>query len=212
MQRMEGKLNDVMGKLGAFNDDARDLDNNMQRMEGKLNDLDKKPQDAKTLDAIKGMLDDTKDLDKLFGKLENEGEDLINDADHLGSDASNIKDTLDSMGDRLNGLRGRLKDKADDLKNAGAALGEFNEFLKELASGIGMLDDELNKMGPILFNSSSNIPMPLANSLRNSLNSPKAAPAFLRSSALSLRRPRSPLSLSPMLSRVSLMLLASEPR
>merc|ERR1719367_1888020 len=149
MQRMEGKLNDVMGKLGAFNDDPRDLDNNMQRMEGKLNDLDKKPQDAKTLDAIKGMLDDTKDLDKLFGKLENEGEDLINDADHLGSDASNIKDTLDNMGDRLNGLRGRLEDKADDLKNAGAALGEFNEFLKELASGIGMLDDELNKMGPI---------------------------------------------------------------
>merc|ERR1719367_2686496 len=149
MQRMEGKLNDVMGKLGAFNDDARDLDNNMQRMEGKLNDLDKKPQDAKTLDAIKGMLDDTKDLDKLFGKLENEGEDLINDADHLGSDASNIKDTLDSMGDRLNGLRGRLEDKADDLKNAGAALGEFNEFLKDLANGIGMLDDDLNKMGPI---------------------------------------------------------------
>merc|ERR1719367_2005777 len=149
MQRMEGKLNDVMGKLGAFNDDARDLDNNMQRMEGKLNDLDKKPQDAKTLDAIKGMLDDTKDLDKLFGKLENEGEDLINDADHLGSDASNIKDTLDNMGDRLNGLRGRLEDKADDLKNAGAALGEFNEFLKDLANGIGMLDDDLNKMGPI---------------------------------------------------------------
>merc|ERR1719412_1903272 len=142
-------ISEVMAKLGNFNDDARDLDNNMQRMESKLNDLDKKPQDAKTLDAIKGMLDDTKDLDKLFGKLENEGEDLINDADNLGSDASNIKDTLDSMGDRLNGLRGRLEDKADGLMNAGAALGEFNESLKNLANGIGMLDDELNKMGPI---------------------------------------------------------------
>merc|ERR1711981_1546432 len=142
-------ISDVMAKLGMFNDDARDLDNGLQRMESKLNDLDKKPQDAKTLDAIKGMLDDTKDLDKLFGKLENEGEDLINDADHLGSDASNIKDTLDGLGDRLNGLRGSLEDKADDLMNAGAALGEFNESLKNLANGIGMLDDELNKMGPI---------------------------------------------------------------
>lgn len=142
-------ISDVMAKLGMFNDDARDLDNNMSRLEGKLKDLEKKPQDAKTLDAIKGMLDDTKDMDKLFGKLENEGEDLINDADHLGSDASNIKDTLDGLGDRLNGLRGSLEDKADSLKNAGAAMGEFNEFLKELASGIGMLDDELNKMGAI---------------------------------------------------------------
>ena len=37
-------ISDVMAKLGMFNDDARDLDNNMSRLEGKLKDLEKKPQ------------------------------------------------------------------------------------------------------------------------------------------------------------------------
>ena len=92
---------------------------------------------------------DTKDLDKLYGKVEGQGEDLINDADQLGSDASNIKDTLDNLGDRLKGLTSKLEDKADDLSSAGEAVGAFNEMLKGIANEVGMLDDELNNMGPI---------------------------------------------------------------
>ena len=130
---------DVLAKLGVFNDDVRDLGNNLQRMEDKLQGLNNAPRDAKTLDTLKGMLQDTKDLDKLYGKAEGEGEDLINDADHLGSDARNIKDTLDSMGDRLKGLKDKLEDKADDLSNAGAAVSEFNEMLKGLANEVGLV-------------------------------------------------------------------------
>ena len=87
--------------------------------------LEKAPRDAKTLDSIKGLLDDTKGLEKLFGKVQNEGEDLINDADQLGSDASNIADTINGLGDRLGGLKDQLEGKVDDLKNAGAAVGKF---------------------------------------------------------------------------------------
>ena len=58
-----GAISDVLSKLGDFNDDVRDVANNLNRMEDKLAGLEKAPQDAKTLDAIKGLLEDTKDLE-----------------------------------------------------------------------------------------------------------------------------------------------------
>ena len=115
-------IQDILAKLGDFNDDARDTDNGLNRIEDKLRGLEKAPRDAKTLDSLKGLLDDTKGLEKLFGKVQNEGEDLINDADQLGSDASNIADTINGLGDRLGGLRDQLEGKVDDLKNAGAGI------------------------------------------------------------------------------------------
>jgi dystonin len=140
---------DILSKLGDFNEDVRDLGNSLNRMEDKMKNLDNAPRDAKTLDQIKGLLEDAKGLEKLFGKVQKTGDDLINDADHLGSDATNIADTVNSLGDRLGNLRDRLEDKADELKNAGAALGEFNEKVKDLTNSLSMLDDELNKMGPV---------------------------------------------------------------
>ena len=47
---------DVLAKLGPFNDDVRDMGNSLQRMEDKLKSLDNAPRDAKTLDALKGMM------------------------------------------------------------------------------------------------------------------------------------------------------------
>ena len=98
-------IQDILAKLGDFNDDVRDTDNGLNRIEDKLRGLEKAPTDSKTLDSIKGLLDDTKGLEKLFGKVQNEGEDLINDADQLGSDASNISDTINNLGDRLGGMK-----------------------------------------------------------------------------------------------------------
>ena len=144
-----GAISDVLSKLGDFNDDVRDVANNLNRMEDKLAGLEKAPQDAKTLDAIKGLLEDTKDLEKAFGKVQNEADDLLKDADRLGSDASNIMDTVDGLGDRLGHLRDRLEGKAEDLKNAGSAVADFNNKMKDLNSSLVALDDEFNKMGPI---------------------------------------------------------------
>jgi len=142
-------LADLLAKLTDFNDDVRDVVNNLNRVEDKLAGLDKAPQDEKTLEGIKGLLEDTKDLEKLFNKVQHEGEDLINDAERLNSDGSYIHETLDDLGDRLGNLRDRLEGKANDLKNAGNALANFNDKMKDLNGSIALLEDELNKMKPI---------------------------------------------------------------
>ena len=46
-------------------------------------------------------------------------------------------------------LSDALENKADDLKNAGAAVGEFTDKVKGLSGAIGALDDEFNKFGAI---------------------------------------------------------------
>jgi dystonin len=142
-------ISDVLAKLGDFNDDVRDLNNSLGRAEEKLRHLDSAPQDAKTLESVKGLLEDADGLEGLFGKVRSTGEDLMADADHLGSDASNIRDTVGALGDRLGGLRERLEGKLDGLKNAGAAVAEFNDRVRDLNNSVAMLDDELNKMAPI---------------------------------------------------------------
>merc|ERR1719438_419270 len=142
-------LSDVLAKLSDFNDNARDLENGLKRAEDKLRATDNAPKDPRLLDKIKGLLDEAKDLEKGFGKVQKGGEDLLNDADAIGADGQPIADTVNNLGDRLGNLRDRLEDKAEDLKNAGAAVGEFNEKAKDLGNALAMLDDELNKMGPI---------------------------------------------------------------
>merc|ERR1719431_1861180 len=140
---------DILAKLSDFNDNARDLENGLKRAEDKLKATDNAPKDPRLLDKIKGLLDEAKDLEKGFGKVQKGGEDLLNDADAIGADGQPIADTVNNLGDRLGNLRDRLEDKAEDLKNAGAAVGEFNEKAKDLGNALAMLDDELNKMGPI---------------------------------------------------------------
>merc|ERR1712154_288088 len=142
-------LSDVLAKLGDFNENARDLENGLKRAEDKLRATDNSPKDPRLLDKIKSLLDEAKDLEKGFGKVQKLGEDLLNDADAIGSDGQPIADTVNGLGDRLGSLRDRLEEKAEDLKNAGAAVGEFNQKAKDLGNALAMLDDELNKMGPI---------------------------------------------------------------
>eukprot|EP00090_Calanus_glacialis_P003456 TRINITY_DN1255_c0_g1_i12.p1 TRINITY_DN1255_c0_g1~~TRINITY_DN1255_c0_g1_i12.p1 ORF type:complete len:5152 (+),score=1465.32 TRINITY_DN1255_c0_g1_i12:61-15516(+) len=142
-------LADILAKLGDFNENARDLENGLKRAEDKLKATDNSPKDPRLLDKIKSLLDEAKDLEKGFGKVQKGGEDLLNDADAIGADGQPIADTVNNLGDRLGNLRDRLEDKAEDLKNAGAAVGEFNEKAKDLGNALAMLDDELNKMGPV---------------------------------------------------------------
>ena len=142
-------ISDLIGKLAEFNDDAKDLSSDLQRAEDKLKQTDGANKDPRLLDKIKNLLEETKELEKDFGKVEKGGEDILGDADALGADGTPIADTVNSLGDRLGHLRDRLEDKAEDLKNAGAAVGEFNEVAKDIGNALAMLDDELNKMGPI---------------------------------------------------------------
>merc|ERR1719450_2052154 len=142
-------LSDILAKLGDFNENARDLENGLKRAEDKLKGTENAPKDPRLLDKIKGLIDEANHLEKGFGKVQKMGEDLLNDADAIGADGQPIADTVNGLGDRLGYLRDKLEDKAEDLKNAGAAVGEFNEKAKDLGNALAMLDDELNKMGPI---------------------------------------------------------------
>merc|ERR1719445_3002640 len=96
-----------------------------------------------------GLIDEANHLEKGFGKVQKMGEDLLNDADAIGADGQPIADTVNGLGDRLGYLRDKLEEKAEDLKNAGAAVGEFNQKAKDIGNALAMLDDELNKMAPI---------------------------------------------------------------
>merc|ERR1719297_580498 len=142
-------MSDILAKLGDFNENARDLENGLKRAEDKLKSTDNAPKDPRLLDKIKGLLDEAKDLEKGFVKVQKQGEDLLNDADAIGADGQPIADTVNGLGDRLGYLRDKLDEKAEDLKNAGAAVGEFNQKAKDIGNALAMLDDELNKMGPI---------------------------------------------------------------
>lgn len=137
---------DLLGKLSDFNDDVRDIAGKVNRMEEKLSGLEKGPQDAKTLE---GLLEDTKEAERLFEKARGKGEHLIDEASQLGADTRSISDTLNGLKDRLGKLRGNLENKISDLKTAGSALTNFNALLKGLNNSVSLLDDELNKMGPI---------------------------------------------------------------
>merc|ERR1712106_1266995 len=142
-------ISDILAKLGDFNENARDLENGLKRAEDKLRSTDNATKDPRLLDKIKGLLDEAKDLEKGYAKVQKGGEDLLNDANAIGADGQPIVDTVNGLGDRLGNLRDKLEDKAEDLKNAGAAVGEFNEKAKDIGNALAMLDDELNKMGPI---------------------------------------------------------------
>merc|ERR1719232_1702244 len=142
-------LSDILAKLGDFNENARDLENGLKRAEDKLKGTENAPKDPRLLDKIKGLIDEANHLEKGFGKVQKMGEDLLNDADAIGADGQPIADTVNGLGDRLGYLRDKLEEKAEDLKNAGAAVGEFNQKAKDIGNALAMLDDELNKMGPI---------------------------------------------------------------
>ena len=75
-------LADILSKLGDFNENARDLENGLKRAEDKLRATDNSPKDPRLLDKIKSLLDEAKDLEKGFGKVQKGGEDLLNDADN----------------------------------------------------------------------------------------------------------------------------------
>ena len=57
-------IQDTLAKLGDFNDVVRDTDNGLNRIKDKLCGLEKDPTDSKSLDSIKGLMDDSKGLEK----------------------------------------------------------------------------------------------------------------------------------------------------
>lgn len=145
-------LDDVAAKLADFNDKARDLDHTLQRCGDRLSSLDALAgtgKDAKSLERMKALLDETEALGKQVDQVKHKGEDLCGAADSLGSDATHIQDEVERLADRYGSLRGKLEDRCHDLEEASQAVNQFGALVKNVGQELSGLDDELDRMAPV---------------------------------------------------------------
>ncbi|KAK8374560.1 hypothetical protein O3P69_016548, partial [Scylla paramamosain] len=145
-------LDDVAARLADFNDKARDLDHTLQRCGDKLASLDALAgtgKDAKSLERMKALLDETDALGKQVDQVKNKGEDLCVAADSLGSDANHIQDEVERLSDRYGDLRGKLEERCHDLEEASQAVNQFGALVKNVGQELSALDDELDRMAPV---------------------------------------------------------------
>ncbi|XP_071543036.1 uncharacterized protein shot isoform X14 [Panulirus ornatus] len=145
-------LEDIAAKLADFNDTARDLDHTLQRCGDKLASLDALAgtgKDAKSLERMKALLDETDALGSQVDQVKNKGEDLCGAADALGSDANHIQDEVERLADRYGDLKGKLEDRCHDLEEASQAVNRFGALVKNVGQELAGLDDEVDRMGPV---------------------------------------------------------------
>ncbi|KAK3864233.1 hypothetical protein Pcinc_030068 [Petrolisthes cinctipes] len=145
-------LDDVVAKLGDFNDRARDLDHTLQRCGDRLASLDAlggAGKDAKSLERMKALLDETEALAKQVDQVKHKGEDLCGAAETLGSDAHHIQDEVERLADRYGDLRGKLEDRCHDLEEASQAVNKFGALVKNVGQELTGLEDELDRMGSV---------------------------------------------------------------
>ncbi|KAK8744691.1 hypothetical protein OTU49_000570 [Cherax quadricarinatus] len=145
-------LDDVAAKLADFNDKARDLDHTLQRCGDRLASLDAlggAGKDAKSLERMKALLDETDALGKQVDQVKIKGEDLCGAADALGSDANHIQEQVENLADRYGDLKGKLEDRCHDLEEASQAVNQFGALVKNVGQELTSLDDELDRMGPV---------------------------------------------------------------
>ncbi|XP_042210424.1 microtubule-actin cross-linking factor 1-like isoform X40 [Homarus americanus] len=145
-------LDDVAAKLVDFNDKARDLDHTLQRCGDRLASLDTLAgtgKDAKSLERMKALLEETDALGKQVDQVKNKGEDLCGAAEALGSDANHIQDEVERLADRYGDLKGKLEDRCHDLEEASQAVNQFGTLVKNMGQELTGLDDELDRMGSV---------------------------------------------------------------
>lgn len=145
-------LDDVSATLADFNEKARDLDHTLQRCGDKLASLDTLGgggKDAKSLERMKALLDETNALGKQVDHVRHKGEDLCAAADSAGSDATHIQDEVERLSDRYGDLKGKLEDRCHDLEEASQAVNQFGALVKNVGQELTGLDDEIDRMGSV---------------------------------------------------------------
>lgn len=141
-------LDEVAQKLGEFLDKARDVGQSLQRCEDKLSRGGNEG-DAKTLERMKALLDETDALGQQVDQVDRKGSDLLNAADQLGSDGSNVEREVENLKDKYGDLKNKLIGKCRDLEEASDAVNQFTSLVKNVGQEISNLDDELDRMKPV---------------------------------------------------------------
>ena len=142
-------LDEVSQKLGEFFDKARDVGHALQRCEDKLGSRGLTDGDPKSLDRMKALLDETDMLGSQVDQVSRKGADLLNAADQLGSDGSNVQDEVENLRDKFDVLKNKLEGKCQDLEEASNAMNQFSGIVKNVGQEIAALDDELDRMKPV---------------------------------------------------------------
>lgn len=146
------ELEDAAAKLNEFNDNCRDLKNALNRCEDKLashDALGDAAKDPKLLQRIKAIQDEARKLEKPLDNVRHQGEDLSGDANRQNCDDAHIRGAVDDLMDRFDNLNSKLGDRFSDLESAQRAMEEFKNQMKNIATDIGNLENELNSMKPV---------------------------------------------------------------
>ncbi|XP_047739188.1 dystonin [Hyalella azteca] len=141
-------LDEVAQKLAEFLDKSRDVGHALQRCEDKLSSRGNES-DPKSLERMKALLDEADGLGQQVDQVTRKGEDLLNAADQLGSDGSNVQDEVENLKDRYGDLKNKLEGKCQDLEEASNAVNQFSGLIKNVGQEITGLDDELDRMKPV---------------------------------------------------------------
>ncbi|MCL4115460.1 UNVERIFIED_CONTAM: hypothetical protein GTU68_053574, partial [Idotea baltica] len=145
------ELDEIAQKLADFNDKARDANHALQRCEDKLSSHDAlgSGKDAKSLERVKALLDETNALGNTVDQVAKKGEDLIGAAADINADASHIEDEIGQLSGRFGDLKNKLEDRCQDLEEASQAVNQFANLVKNVGQELQGLDDELDRMGPV---------------------------------------------------------------
>lgn len=146
-------LEDTARRLADFAENLRDLGHSVQRCEDKLASHDAlggAARDAKMLDRIRALREETAGLRKPLQGVRQTAKDLVGEAAELGvGDASHLLDDVDGISERLDDLQAKLDDRCSQLQSASTALAQYNEKVKGLSMNLSGLEQELDSMKPI---------------------------------------------------------------
>ncbi|KAK2708582.1 hypothetical protein QYM36_014249, partial [Artemia franciscana] len=142
-------LDDLLSRLGDFNDQLRDVDHSLQRCEDRLashDALGDTGRDPKMLERMKAILEETKALDQKLVALDGTAQALVDGAHKHGSNARHVADQAEAIRGRYGDLRQQLEERCAALEVAFEAAAQFSELLKSVTVDLSSLEQEFDSM------------------------------------------------------------------
>uniref|UniRef100_T1IVF3 Dystonin n=1 Tax=Strigamia maritima TaxID=126957 RepID=T1IVF3_STRMM len=144
-------IEEILQRLGDFNDNLRDLQHGLQRCEDRLashDSLGDAAKDPKLLERMKSLLREAEAMATGVDSVKDVADGLIMDAPSE-CDTSHIKKSVGDADDRFRQLAKNLEDRCSGLESASHAVAQFNEQVKSVHHDLTSLEEALDSMGPV---------------------------------------------------------------
>ncbi|GAB0086991.1 microtubule-actin cross-linking factor 1 [Sergentomyia squamirostris] len=138
-------------KLGDFQDDLRNLDQNTRRCEDRLGAFDAlggASKDPKLIDRISTIIADTESLMKPLKDLQADSRNISREVVDVGGNADHLISDVDGIGDRIDDLQAKLGDRYDELKAAAQISSQLNERIKGFSVDLSEIEARVNNLQP----------------------------------------------------------------